>query len=443
MTETSLRLPAVTRPSDPGYDELRRGWNLAADQRPAAIVTATTEAHVRAAVAHAAEHGLTVATQGTGHRAVAVPSLERSLLLRTELHDAIEVDPGARRARIKAGALSEHVVDAAAPHGLACLHGSSPDVGVVGYLLGGGLSFYSRRYGVAANHVHAIEVVTADGELRRVDADHDPDLFWALRGGGGSFGVVTAVELGLQPIETVHAGSLFFDAADAPAVLHAWRDWAATAPDAVTSAFRMLRLPPLPQVPPPLRERPLAAVDGVAIEGGRALFDPIRQVAAPIADSFTDMPAAAAVRVHGDPEQPMPALSGSFVVGDLDDAALAAFLAASGGESPLLSVELRQLGGACAQAPAGAGVTGAVPGSFVLYAVGVPATPELAAAIPARVAAVEAAMRPWSTGHRTLNFTEQDAPATELFEPVAYERLVRARRRWDPERRFLASPEIS
>jgi FAD/FMN-containing dehydrogenase len=443
MTETSTSSTAVVRPGDHDYDDLRRAWNLAADQRPAAIITAKTTGDVQAALAHAAEQDLAVAVQCTGHRATAVPPLERALLLRTELHDTVEIDPAARRARIKAGARFEHVVDAAAPHGLACLHGSSPGVGVIGYLLGGGLSFYSRRYGVAANHVTAIEVVTADRELRRVDADHDPDLFWALRGGGGSFGVVTAVELSLQPIETVHAGSLFFDAADAPAVLRAWRDWAATAPDAVTSAFRMLRLPPLPQVPEPLRERPLAAVDGVALEGGRALLDPIRSAATPIIDGFADMPAAAAVRVHGDPEEPLPAASGSCILGDLEAAALDAFLAATGGQSPLLSAELRQLGGACAQAPAGAGVTGAVPGSFLFYGVGVPATPELAAAIPARVEAIEAAMRPWATGRRTLNFTERDDSATELFEPAAYERLVQARRRWDPQQRFLASPRIS
>ncbi|UGS38535.1 FAD-binding oxidoreductase [Capillimicrobium parvum] len=449
MTTSPLAetLPTVVTPGDATYDEQRRGWNLAADQRPAAIVTATTAEEVRAAVAYAAEHELTVAVQGTGHRAVAVPSLERSLLLRTELHDSIEIDVAARRARVKAGALWEHVVEAAAPHGLACLHGSSPNVGVVGYLLGGGLSFYARRYGVASNHVTAIELVTAEAELRRVDAERDPDLFWALRGGGGGFGVVTAIELDLQPIETVYAGIAFYDVHDAPAVLRAWRDWCETAPDAVTTSFRILALPPVPEVPEPVRGRTVAAVDGIALvdqQTGAELLAPLRAAAPPIIDAWTVMPAAAALRVHGDPEPPLPCLSGTSTLGELDDAALDAFLTVTGegSGSPLLMAELRQLGGAVAQAPAGAGVTGAIPGAFVFYGVGVPATPELAEAIPARADTIVETLRPWSTGRQTLNFVDQDGPATDVHEAAAYARLVRTRRRWDPQRRFLTSHAI-
>jgi hypothetical protein len=437
----------VIEPGDAGYDELRRGWNLAADQHPAAIVTAGTVEDVQAALAYAAEHDLTVATQGTGHRAPAVPSLERSLLLRTDLHDEVEVDVDTRRARVKAGALWEHVVEAAAPHGLTALHGSSPTVGVVGYLLGGGLSFYARRYGLAANHVTAIDVVTADGEARRVDSGTEPDLFWALRGGGGSFGVVTAVEIELLAIETVHAGALFWPVGDAPAVLRAWRDWCAAAPPEVTTAFRVLAFPDIPDVPEPLRGRTLTVVDGAFlgdVAAGEELLAPLRAAAEPMIDTWAQIPAAGMLRVHMDPEQPVPAVSGTCIVGDLDDAALDAFLAVTGegSGSPLLMAELRQLGGALAEPPAGTGACGAVAGSFLVYGVGIPATPELAEAIPARLDTLVETLRPWSTGRRAPNFTDSDGPASDVYDAAALPRLVEARRRWDPHGRFVTSHRI-
>src|SRR6185436_19824474 len=137
--------------------------------------------------------------------------------------------------------------------GLAALHGSTPDVSVAGYALGGGVGWYGRRHGLAANSVLAIELVTADGELRRVDRDNEPDLFWALRGGGGSFGLVTALEFQLYPVAEVYAGVLFFPWERSAEVLHAWREWTATAPDEVTSVGRILQIPPIEEVPEFLR----------------------------------------------------------------------------------------------------------------------------------------------------------------------------------------------
>src|SRR5215469_10784663 len=259
-------LPPLVLPASPQYDTTRRAWNLHADQHPAAICVAARVEHVQAAIAYARGHGLKVAAQTTGHLAQTLPDLRDTLLLRLELHDGdIAVDPVARTARIKAGARWRDVVEAVAPHGLAVMHGSSPSVGVIGYLLGGGLSFYGRAHGLAVNHVRAFEVVTADGARRRVDRRNGTDLFYALRGGSGNFAVVTAVELGLLPYAEVTGGAMLFPADRAFALLRAWRNWGRTAPGTITTTFRLLRLPPLPEVPEPLRAVPTVFASGLPL----------------------------------------------------------------------------------------------------------------------------------------------------------------------------------
>jgi FAD/FMN-containing dehydrogenase len=197
-------------PDDPDYDQARQPWNLALDQRPAAVILPESAADVAAAVSYAADRGLRIAPQGTGHGAAPLGSLEGTVLLRTDRMRGIRIDPRARTARAEAGVIWRDVVEAAARHGLAALAGSSPDTGVVGYTLGGGISFLGRAFGLAANSVTAIEVVTADGHLVRADHEHQPDLFWALRGGGGSFGVVTALEFRLFPVTEAYAGALWY-----------------------------------------------------------------------------------------------------------------------------------------------------------------------------------------------------------------------------------------
>src|SRR3712207_850453 len=177
----------------------------------------------------------------------------------------VSIDPDARVARVAAGTIWIEVVEAAAEHGLAALAGSSPDVGVVGYTLGGGLSWLARRYGLAAERVLAIEVVTADGRLVRADRSNEPDLFWALRGGGGSFAAATALEFELIELSEVYAGMLLWDISRARDVVHAWREWTATAPDTITTAIRLLHFPPLPELPDFLRGRSVVVVDGACV----------------------------------------------------------------------------------------------------------------------------------------------------------------------------------
>jgi len=332
-------LPLVL-PHSPHYDTARRAWNLVADQRPAAVCVATCVEHVQAAVGYARARRLRVAAQTTGHLAQTLPDLAGTLLLRLELHDAhVAVDPVARTARIKAGARWADVVEAVAPRGLAVMHGSSPSVGVIGYLLGGGLSFYGRAHGLAVNHVRAFEVVTAEGTRRRIDHRNGADLFYALRGGGGNFAIVTAVEIGLLPYAEVTGGALFFPAKDAFAVLRAWRDWTRTAPDTITTTFRMLRLPPLPEVPEPLRAVPTVCVDGVTLAPADAvgLERRLRYVSAPILGGFGPMPSSAVPRLHGDPEDPVPAIGDAMLLETLDDQAIEMFItscSASGSRVP-------------------------------------------------------------------------------------------------------------
>ena len=202
---------AVYGPSDAGYDEARRPWNLAVDQRPAAVAFPVTDADVQAIVAFAREQGLRVTPQATGHGASANGPLEATILVHTKHMRGVRIDPVNRTARVRAGALWQDVTAPAAIHGLAPLAGSAGDVGIVGYMLGGGLSWLGRAHGLACNSITAIELVTADAQAIRVDRDHDPELFWALRGGNTHpVGIVTALEFDLFAVDQLHGGALVF-----------------------------------------------------------------------------------------------------------------------------------------------------------------------------------------------------------------------------------------
>ena len=251
----------LLRPGEPGWDQARQAWHLDVDQHPAAVALVSTARDVVAVVDAARHAGLRVAAQSTGHNAGPLGDLAVTVLLRTGLMRDVEIDTVARVARVQAGAWWMDVTNAAAEHGLAALAGSSPDVGVAGYALGGGLSWLARSHGLAANSVLALEVVTADGVHRRVDAYHDADLFWALRGGGGSFGIVTTLELQLFPITDVYAGVLFFPFERATEVLQAWREWIPTVPESVTSVGRILKFPPLEELPPHLAGRSFVVIE--------------------------------------------------------------------------------------------------------------------------------------------------------------------------------------
>ena len=441
-TSAAPAAPALIWPGSDEYDAARQAWNLYADQRPACICVARTVADVQAAVLYARDAGLTVAPQGTGHLGQALPCLERTLLLKTALHDGeVEVDPVTRTARIKAGARWGDVVDAVTPHGLAVMHGSSPSVGVIGYLLGGGLSFYGRKYGLAVNHVRALEVVTAEGVHRHVDAEHNRDLFYALRGGGGGYAVVVAVEIGLLPYAEVTGGALFFHADDARRVMRAWLGWTPHASDDITTTFRLLNLPPIPEVPEPLRGITSVCVDGVALDPMQAqqLEARLRQVANPMLGGFGPMPTAAVPRLHGDPEDPIAGIGDGLLLDKLDDWAIDCFLRVSGPGSPLLSAEIRHLGGALAAPPPGAGARGHLEGRFLLFGVGIPGAPAPEGQLDAHLDKYLTAMRPWATGTRFLSFAERTSSLENCVPESVLARLRRIRAASDPDGLLVAS----
>ncbi|WP_211349424.1 FAD-binding oxidoreductase [Micromonospora pisi] len=414
---------------DEDYDRARTTWALAVDLRPAAVAFPLNAEEVTAVVRAAAAAGLRVAPLGTGHNAHPLGDLSDSVLMRMSGMTGITIDADARQARVEAGVVWSSVVEAAGAHGLAALHGSSPDAGVVGYLLGGGVSWYARSLGLATNSLTAVELVTADGSLVRVDAEHHPDLFWAVRGGGGAnFGVVTAIEFTLYPIETAYAGMLVWDLRDAHQVLSRWAQWAADAPDAVTTSYRHLHFPPIPEIPEPFRGRQLVVIDG-AVLGDDAeaerLLAPLRNLG-PEMDTFARVPAASLIRMHMDPEQPVPGGGRSSLLDELPPAAVDRLVEVAGadsGNSLFLMAELRQLGGALGRPQPGAGATAMLDGRFQLIAGGM-MIGELAKQTIADCERVVDAMAPYSRGREYLNFQEEPVDPSTGYDASAWERLI-------------------
>jgi len=438
----------IATPEDSEWDEARAAWNLAADQRPTAVVFAEGGDDVAATVRFAAANELRVAAQGTGHGAAPLAPLEGTILLKTERMRGIAVDREAGTARVEAGALSLELGEAAGAQGMCFLPGSSPDVGVTGYTLGGGLSWLGRRHGFACNRVGAIELVDAAGEARTVDAGNDPDLFWALRGGGGGYAVVTALHLNLLPIAEVYAGALLFPAEVGAEAVRTYRDWTAGVAEEVTSVVRFLTPPPIPDVPEPLRGTPLLTI-GAACIGDRAegetTIAPLREIGETIMDTFEWMPTAGLSRIHMDPENPVPGVGEGGTIAELPDEAIDAFVSIAGPDSgsPLLLSELRHLGGALGRPAGGGGALSHLDAGFVQYSVGMPMTPELGEAIPAHLKKIEETMRPWAADGGYYNFTEGPCDVDAILPPDTCTRLGEVKRRWDPDSRIVANHAVA
>jgi hypothetical protein len=401
---------AVALPNDADY--LRATpWNVAVPVRPAAVVFAASAADVAETVRFAAAHGLTVAVQATGHGAL--PVGDDTILVHTSGLAHCSVDALNRTARVGAGVRWQQVIDAAAPWGLAPLCGSAPGVGVVGFLTGGGVGPLVRTVGLSSDRVRAFEVVTGAGEVLRVTPDEHADLFWGLRGGKGTLGIVTEVEFELPPIPEFYGGALFFDGDDAAAVLHAWARWCVTLPETVNTSIALQQLPPLPGVPEPLAGRLTVAVRYTAVGDlaeGERLLAPMRGAVAPIMDTVGVLPYAAIGAVHCDPTDPMPVSENQALLHGLPVEAVEALLrvAGPGSGSVQAIVELRMLGGALAREPRHRSAFCHRDAAFALTTIGA-LVPPIAEAVPAHAAAVIEAVAPWSTGGQFPNF----APSTD------------------------------
>jgi len=428
--------PLLT-PADTGWDEARKAWNLAVDQHPAAIALPESAAGVIAAVNFARRHDLRVTAQGTGHGAAPLGPLDGTVLINTSRMRRVSIDPVARTARAEAGAVWADVVSPAAGHGLTGLAGSSPGVGVTGYTLGGGMGWLGRTYGLSANNVEAFEVVTADGQLRYANPASEPDLFWALRGGGGSFGVVTSLELRLFPITEVYAGLLWWPIHRAGEVLHAWRELTHSGlPDEFTTAFRFMRFPALPDVPEPVRGRWFAVVDAIHLgtpAEADALLAPLRGLS-PVTDTVQTISMPALGHLHMDPEHPVPSVGDGLMLADLPAEAVSKITVVAGAEtgSLLQVVELRHAGGEMKRARPGNGALAALDAEYGLFAVGMAPTPEAASAVGYGVRAVTSAMAPWAAGQMYMNLADTSREACGFWTPQAYERLRRIKAAVDP-----------
>ncbi|WP_182904352.1 FAD-binding oxidoreductase [Microbispora sp. H13382] len=410
---------AVHLPGDAAYDALREAPYSSIDPRPALIAEATSPADVRAAIVAARDSGLPFAVQATGHGTQV--ACDGGLLLRTGAMGSVLVDPAQRIARVGPGVMWQEVTAAAEPFGLAPLAGPVPSVGVTGYTLGGGFGWLARKYGFAADSVVRAEVVTAEGHIVAVGPDRHPDLFWALRGGGGNFGVVTSLEFRLHPVARVHAGTAFFAADRAAETLAFYRDWIAGAPDELSTAILITRMPHEPGLPPQLRGRRVIGIQAMyagEADEARRFLRPLWAAAGPaLLDTMRTTPfghammgGTAPMHVELLPTLPDPVIETLVRAGERPG-------------SPVTTVEIRHWGGAIAAAGPDAGPVAhrSVPLSVV---------------IDAHVPEIERALRPHVNGGTFLNFLHDPARTEAAYTPDDWRRLREVKRAYDPDNFF-------
>jgi FAD/FMN-containing dehydrogenase len=449
-TTTTTRLSDVMAgqvvfPGDPGWDAARQAFDLLVDLQPEAVVFPTDERDVAAVVDYAREQGLRIAPQSTGHNAGPLGSLEGTILVQTSKLTGVSIDAAAHKVRVGTATKWEKVAPQLSALGLAGLHGSSPDVGIAGYSLGGGMGWLARKYGLQTNSVTAIELVTAEGDLVRADAVHEPDLFWALRGGGGNFGVVTAIEFNVYPVEEVYAGTLLFPFARASELWHAWREMLPGLPEELMTWASLWQFPDLPGVPEHVRGGSFAILMGAFLgeeADGRELLLPVRELG-PAMDTFgMGPPGVLGSLALEDWLMPLPFLSAHQLLGELPASAIDDLVAAGAQPgSPLGMLQLRHLGGALARRPPDAGARATLPGEVQMFAVGVAGDEASAAAIGSTLEAVENALRPYHVGYYP-NFVEHPADASAFFDPDTWVRLRQVKALYDPDDLFKGNHHI-
>lgn len=438
---------SVLQPGDDGVEAELAGFDLSVRHHPAVVVGAADAADVVTAVRGAVGAGLAVGVQATGH-GITVPADGGALLITTRRLDRVEVSPDGHTAWVEAGATWERVLRETAPHGLAPLLGSAPAVGAVSYTLGGGLGELGRRWGFAADRVRRLDVVTADGVARRVTADEHPDLFWALRGGGGNVGVVTAMEVDLVPLRALYGGGLFLPGEDAAPVLAALLAAGRNAPDEVSLSAALMTFPDVPAVPEALRGRWCCHVRVCSSgEPGRCeeVIAPVRAAATPLLDTVRAMPVTDIGTIHNDPVTPLATNSRSLALHRLDADALATILRHAGPDAPFL-VELRLMGGALARPPAVPNAVGHRDAAATVYTTAHPHPAGPRAADTAAEQALLDDLAPWSDGGALVNFlagahvTGSDVRAA--YATATWDRLVAIKTAWDPANVFRINHNV-
>ncbi|GAA0372632.1 FAD-binding oxidoreductase [Microbispora corallina] len=441
-----VRGPVLT-PEDEGYDTERAGYQLARQHRPDLVVGATGTADVLAAVEFATSHALPVAVQGTGHASAGIAG-EGGVLITTTRMTGVRVNPEANTAWVAAGTRWDEVIHETAPAGLAPLSGSYPGLSVVSYTLAGGLGLLSRRYGYAADHVHSIDVVTADGRLRHVTEKSYPDLFWGLRGGRDNFGVVTGIEIGLVPITTLYGGSLQFPGELAAEVFDTYLRWTATVPDEMSSSIMQMSYPDIPAFPEALRGRQAVhvriAYAADVLDAAENLVEPLRALG-PMSDTLGVLPYTESGSIYADPPFPGFIEAGTALLGELDTTAVRTILDLAPPHTSLPHLfELRHLGGRLALPSAAANAVGNRDARYLFNVVSRLERADITEIRPAHKRMLDALV-PWSTGGRLLNFMNGEDAAKEVrsaYEPKDYQRLTEIKAVYDPDNTFRLNHNI-
>ncbi|OFI38828.1 mitomycin radical oxidase [Arthrobacter sp. SW1] len=436
----------VFLPTDPGFAAETAAFNLATVHAPDLAFGALDADDVAAAVRWAAARNIPVAVQSTGHGATNM--VESGLLISTRRMLELSIDPLERTARVGAGVKWKALADAAAVHGLMGLSGSTSDVGIIGYTLGGGLPVLGRRYGFASDHVVSFDLVTADGTLRVVDAAGEPELFALLRGGKGNLGIVTAIEFRLFPDDALYGGGIHYPGESAAQVLEAFAAWAPGLPEDASASLAFVRLPDMELVPGPLRGKFLVhlrfAHQGDPVLAAR-LLEPMRACAPVMMDSTGPLPYSAFDAIHQDPDSPVPVRECGFLLSGIDAGAREAILArlGAGVESPVLIAELRLLGGALRGVP-GSDCVGGRDAAYSFFMAGI-AVPPTMAPLQEALHGVRAALEPWSTGRTFVNLHGHSADAADrsrAWDPESYRRLAEAKAALDPQNLFRFGPVV-
>ena len=441
----------VFEPDEPGYTLATATYNVLVPPRPVLVVSAATVEDVQATVRFADAQGLAVTVLGDGH--LITGPMEQAVLITLRSMAEVTVDAESQTARVRGPVSSGRLVDAAALVGLAPLNGSIPRVAAVGYTLGGGQSpTLGRLYGYASDHVHSLEVVTADAQLRTVTAQSDPDLFFALRGGKGNFGVVIGMELGLFPVTRIYAGGLWFAGERLAEVLPVWRDWVREIPEQMTSSVAVQRLPPLPELPQPLQGAFVVHVRIAYLgspEEAEVCLAPLRALGATVLDTIADLPYAAAGTIHNDPPEPLPYVDLGTGLRELPDDALDVFVELTGPASdcPLVSVEIRSLGGALDREPEFADALPSRGMPFQTFGVGV-GGPDVAPALRDYLRTLVGRLQPWAHEHSMVNFLSPDEGHSQdelrrIYGPEKYARLAQVKAVYDPKNLFRVNHNIA
>jgi len=421
----------VLTPSDDGYDDEVATFSTTLGHRPDVVVGATSVQDVVEAVQYAREKGLHVAAHATGHGG---PPVRSGVLVGTRRLAGVDVDDATGVATIGAGARWGDVVAAAAPFGLAPIAGSSATVGVVGFLLGGGLGPFARSHGFSSDHLESVTVVTGKGEVVEASEHEHPDLFWALRGGKWGLGIVTGVRLRLARMPELYAGSLFFDREHIETVLRGWLAWTADADAQTTTSAVVVRFPPLDVVPPPLRGRTALGLrfarPGDAATGEQ-VAEPLRALAPVLLDGLGPLPLDQVARIHNDPDRPGPSWTGGGLLTHADDDLATVWLDRVGPDAdhPFVAVELRHVAGATAQdVPGGSAVAGRGAGlTFALVGL----DPSTFADLPDAGRSLVDALAPWGADELNPNFGGGLGPPR--WSEATRARLDEVRRTYDPD----------